>query len=427
MEFFWELDYLFQVYDKLKKDNFIEQGMDRNLNSVSVYSRVVNELISEIHRLEKEYVKYKLWEYPQILEKRGISSFSLNHVEQVDVLSMDFQGIAALLVGMVHEEHYRRGTILQMLDSGLVFKWLERLKVIERSKQKIFYEGGCALCGEKELEWCFPIDCYCPNCGVSVCTLYDDYMLKTESFMFIIGSHTNQEMLAVERKSDKIILSYTPNIAKSLRGRKQYELTESEYYNYLSGIYQCSLLDWKTIYGDENKQDGLQWKINIKYQDQSEKTWCGYNEYPLRWDVFVKATKNFSINGKMELNEKRAHETEYFRFSSGGFFSGHNVIEIVRRPDKIIAKVDKPFSFLEECPEIELSEEVFFDYIRGLYDCDLWGWKEEYVEDVLDGHQWEIKIKLLNQQEKRWYGSNAYPVAWENFQKAVNILDLPDV
>lgn len=132
--YLWELGYLFQVYDKLKKDNFIEQGMDRNLNSVSVYSRVVNELISEIHRLEKEYVKYKLWEYPQILEKRGISSFSLNHVEQVDVLSMDFQGIAALLVGMVHEEHYRRGTILQMLDSGLVFKWLERLKVIERQK-----------------------------------------------------------------------------------------------------------------------------------------------------------------------------------------------------------------------------------------------------------------------------------------------------
>ena len=132
--YLWELGYLFQVYDKLKKDNFIEQGMDRNLNSVSVYSRVVNELISEIHRLEKEYVKYKLWEYPQILEKRGISSFSLNHVEQVDVLSMDFQGIAALLVGMVHEERYRRGTILQMLDSGLVFKWLERLKVIERQK-----------------------------------------------------------------------------------------------------------------------------------------------------------------------------------------------------------------------------------------------------------------------------------------------------
>lgn len=49
----------------------------------------------------------------------------------VDVSNMDAQGVMALFMGMVRGERFCDGTIMKMIKSGVVKKWLLRLKEIK--------------------------------------------------------------------------------------------------------------------------------------------------------------------------------------------------------------------------------------------------------------------------------------------------------
>lgn len=53
----------------------------------------------------------------------------------VDVSNMDAQGVMALFMGMVRGERFCDGTIMKMIKSGAVKKWLLRLKEIKEIQQ----------------------------------------------------------------------------------------------------------------------------------------------------------------------------------------------------------------------------------------------------------------------------------------------------
>ena len=124
----------------------------------------------------------------------------------------------------------------------------------------------------------------------------------------------------------------------------------------------------------------------------------------------------------------KVHKTKYLKFSSGGFFQGHKKISVERKWRKIVAKAQQDFGGSEKGSEIKLSEKEFFEYICAIYECGIWGWEKKYVnENIMDGHQWELSIKLKGEEEQCWYGSNKYPEEWNQFLDAVNCLDLPNV
>ena len=98
-----------------------------------VYSDVVNVLIHAMYEVEEKYPEYGLNQYGQILNKHGIE-WGDRSMKVADVSEMDIQGVLALLMGMVRSERFCDGSIMDFLKSGVVLKWLERLKeIIEKS------------------------------------------------------------------------------------------------------------------------------------------------------------------------------------------------------------------------------------------------------------------------------------------------------
>lgn len=120
--------------------------------------------------------------------------------------------------------------------------------------------------------------------------------------------------------------------------------------------------------------------------------------------------------------------TEYFEFQIGGFFEGNQRIMVKKSPDEITVAYAPGFMNPEDATKIIISADEYLKFIQGIYRCCLWEWKDEYADpDVLDGTQWHIRVQLHGQDEKEWYGSNAYPPLWKKFLKAVNVLGVPDI
>lgn len=135
-------DRLINLIEPLEKDNFGEWIVDREHKGTMddpihfpfpVYSDVVNELIHAVYEVEEKYPEYGLNQYGQILNNHGIE-WGDRSMKVADVSEMDIQGVLALLMGMVRSERFCDGSIMDFLKSGVVLKWLERLKeIIEKS------------------------------------------------------------------------------------------------------------------------------------------------------------------------------------------------------------------------------------------------------------------------------------------------------
>lgn len=120
--------------------------------------------------------------------------------------------------------------------------------------------------------------------------------------------------------------------------------------------------------------------------------------------------------------------TEYFEFQIGGFFCGFSRIMVERCGHVCTAAYAPGFANPEDATKIEIPEEMFFKFLKSVYNVGLWEWEDEYVDpDVLDGTQWTIRVRMQNQEEHEWYGSNAYPAVWKKFIRAVNRLPLPRI
>ena len=134
-------DKLIALIEPLKTDSFGEVIIDKEHKGTMddpiqfpfpVYTDTVNELIHAIYDIEENYPEYELTKYGEILKEHDIE-WGQRSMEEADVSTMDIQGILALLMGMVRGERFCDGTILSMLKSGTVLKWLERLKEIVES------------------------------------------------------------------------------------------------------------------------------------------------------------------------------------------------------------------------------------------------------------------------------------------------------
>ena len=133
-----KFDKLLNLIDPLKSDSFGEWIIDKEHNGTSDdtihlafphYSDVVEELINAIYDFHKNNPEFQLNNYRAILEKHGIR-WEMEEMIEADPSKMDEKVILAMLMGMVRAEHFSEGSIMKMLESGCVHKWLEQLKNI---------------------------------------------------------------------------------------------------------------------------------------------------------------------------------------------------------------------------------------------------------------------------------------------------------
>ena len=52
------------------------------------------------------------------------------------------------------------------------------------------------------------------------------------------------------------------------------------------------------------------------------------------------------------------------------------------------------------------------EFIKGLENLHVGEWKKKYFAPVLDGMQWELKLKFSSGNTKTYFGSNAYPFSF---------------
>ena len=109
-------------------------------------------------------------------------------------------------------------------------------------------------------------------------------------------------------------------------------------------------------------------------------------------------------------------ETHILNFNIGGFSQGNE--KIIWRDNKLYHFFYE--SFFDQNFVIPLTRdwEQFWEVIDTI---NVWGWEKEYhTDDILDGTQWELKIKRPGKRKRRIFGSNAYP---KNFMLLINALN----
>ena len=93
------------------------------------YSEAVHKLADAVYEFVESNPEYELKNYQKLLEDRGLK-WSMDSFREADVSIIDAQGILAMLVGLLRAERFSDGVVLEALESGLVLKWLERIRDI---------------------------------------------------------------------------------------------------------------------------------------------------------------------------------------------------------------------------------------------------------------------------------------------------------
>ena len=109
------------------------------------------------------------------------------------------------------------------------------------------------------------------------------------------------------------------------------------------------------------------------------------------------------------------------RFSVGGYFSGSTEVTISRNEKGAFVKVED-YSLEGKMPvnkDKQISSTKWNRILNKLYSqLYLHEWKRRYENPcVLDGTQWELKIKLTGKRVRNYYGSNDYPPYWKELTK----------
>ncbi len=106
-------------------------------------------------------------------------------------------------------------------------------------------------------------------------------------------------------------------------------------------------------------------------------------------------------------------------FSEGGYFGGHDHIEITNENGKCTSTYMHFPDSLETC-----IKEVSISQWKKLMDtlftrlC-IHEWKKRYVDPyVCDGTQWELELKLTRGRHYTIYGSNDFPALYKDLVRA---------
>ena len=122
--------------------------------------------------------------------------------------------------------------------------------------------------------------------------------------------------------------------------------------------------------------------------------------------------------------------TETLNFFIGGFFGGYERIiwlneklhhQLLMGGDPEDEEV-RPDDVLNVTTPSTKEWEEFWQTVDTL---KVWSWKKEYISEICDGTQWELRIKRKGRRRRIISGSNAYPQpkgTFNSFIKAINKL-----
>ena len=123
----------------IENDNFGEWIIDRKNKgtlenpiqmSYITYSNMVDHFIEDVYDFVSKHPEYELNRYYDILETNNIK-WEKESMQNTDVSSLDGKCVVALLVGTVRAERFCDGVLLSFFKSGVIKKWLLRLKEID--------------------------------------------------------------------------------------------------------------------------------------------------------------------------------------------------------------------------------------------------------------------------------------------------------
>ena len=121
--------------------------------------------------------------------------------------------------------------------------------------------------------------------------------------------------------------------------------------------------------------------------------------------------------------------TETLNFFIGGFPRGYE--RIIWLNGKLYHLMDgepeeeevRPDEVLNVTTPSKKDWEEFWLTVDAL---KVWSWEKEYINsDIIDGTEWELRIKREGRRRRRIYGLNAYPQPeriFNSFVKAINKL-----
>jgi len=99
---------------------------------------------------------------------------------------------------------------------------------------------------------------------------------------------------------------------------------------------------------------------------------------------------------------------EELEFSIGGYFATHHEVSIKGDTVSFISYIHFPDN--EDRVEISLTKEQISAFISTLNEAGVLKWKKQYDDPgMLDGTQWNLKVKYNEGAAFKAYGSNAYP------------------
>ena len=120
--------------------------------------------------------------------------------------------------------------------------------------------------------------------------------------------------------------------------------------------------------------------------------------------------------------------TETLNFFIGGFFGGYE--RIIWLNGKLYHLMDGEPEDEEVRPEEVLnvttpSTKEWEEFWQTVDTLKVWSWKKEYISEICDGTQWELRIKRKGRRRRIISGSNAYPQpegTFESFLDAITKL-----
>jgi hypothetical protein len=123
------------------------------------------------------------------------------------------------------------------------------------------------------------------------------------------------------------------------------------------------------------------------------------------------------------VNIEELDNMKYLSFSTGGYPSGYRTIEIENLGEKAICKYYPPRIKKGQKEKIfEIPIGRWNAFLKTLIiDLNILSWKENYNnDDIIDGEQWEIRMKFINGNQVKIDGSNDYPIEWDKYIEVIN-------
>ena len=116
---------------------------------------------------------------------------------------------------------------------------------------------------------------------------------------------------------------------------------------------------------------------------------------------------------------KEINSIEALEFSIGGYFADYSYEINVKGNTASFAKHEMPRG-MDGWSEVQLDEAQLGTFISALNDVGVLKWKKSYDDPgMLDGTQWELKIKYNEDAKLKCYGSNDYPTAFDRLTQAL--------